>query len=161
MLFLDTDSICFLYWTQARCMFPGAEDCRLEDIPQIQNGSLEGTPNISHGSVIRFRCNEGYTSDGQQSMRCLYGKWQGRRPSCLKQKGANLYNLGVFSLIHNKLSTRDTWNIYNYQYLFLLFTRTSSWWGIALVTCFTIWRIFSRMQGMHCMIFYYSRVTGT
>ncbi|KAM7305653.1 sushi, von Willebrand factor type A, EGF and pentraxin domain-containing protein 1 [Ixodes scapularis] len=66
--------------------FCKAKDCRLKDIPKIQNGFLEGTPNISHTSVIRFRCNEGYSSDGQQSMWCSYGKWEGRRPSCLEHK---------------------------------------------------------------------------
>uniref|UniRef100_A0A147BGU4 Putative peptidase inhibitor n=1 Tax=Ixodes ricinus TaxID=34613 RepID=A0A147BGU4_IXORI len=75
--------------------FCKAKDCRLEEIPQVQNGFLEGTPNISHSSVIWFRCNEGYTFDGQQRMRCSYGKWEGQRPSCVRRKAPPRPHVGV------------------------------------------------------------------
>ncbi|CAN7993736.1 unnamed protein product [Ixodes hexagonus] len=68
--------------------------CRLQDIPQIENGTLEGVPNITHSGVVRYKCNDNYALDGPHSITCLFGKWSGPRPSCVKHRASPSLDMG-------------------------------------------------------------------
>ena len=50
----------------------------------LENGHIDGNGSTS-GAVYSFLCDEGYSIDGETSLRCdEKGKWNGSIPVCLK-----------------------------------------------------------------------------
>ena len=49
----------------------------------LENGHIDGNGSTS-GAVYSFLCDEGYSIDGETSLRCEKGLWIGSIPVCLK-----------------------------------------------------------------------------
>ena len=50
----------------------------------LENGHIDGNGSTS-GAVYSFLCDEGYSIDGETSLRCdEKGQWNGSIPVCLK-----------------------------------------------------------------------------
>ena len=47
----------------------------------ITNGSKIGV-NYAHGKTVQYKCNHGYTLEGQNQLTCNDGKWNSKPPIC-------------------------------------------------------------------------------
>ncbi|XP_033127113.1 sushi domain-containing protein 2-like [Anneissia japonica] len=62
--------------------------CEFIDAPQ--NGAKNGSLYVE-GSIIHFKCDVGFTLNGQSKIRCTDGEWSDMAPSCVKED--NYWNL--------------------------------------------------------------------
>ena len=73
-IFINCYPIFFYYivLTDIRCESPG----------EPSNGQRQGN-DFSFGSTVKFTCNDGYTINGEETLKCVAdGEWNHPRPKC-------------------------------------------------------------------------------
>ena len=73
----------------------------------------ETNPEYPHGTMIRYRCKEGYRLTGNNKIQCQNGTWEDVKFHCLRYEGKTDYCLIRFGgvsfsftieqIIHNKV----------------------------------------------------------
>ncbi|XP_077504243.1 sushi, von Willebrand factor type A, EGF and pentraxin domain-containing protein 1-like isoform X3 [Amblyomma americanum] len=81
---------------QPRCLFgridgsyPSCkpDDCRIEDLPFVENGRLRAGQSVSHGSLAIYECNPSLELQQRGGgVRCHFGQWIGTSPLCVPKK---------------------------------------------------------------------------
>ena len=68
---LINEWINLFYMNSASCPEPG----------RIKHGNKIGQ-NYGHGKTVRYRCNSGYTLEGEDRLTCDDGRWNLNMPRC-------------------------------------------------------------------------------